>query len=156
MKILENLNERLCIYEEEGDINNEEEYRGATEQEIKDLEQYAGFKLPEDYIEFLKDSMNIAITSKDKGHPVIAFWDVENIMKQREWYSFLEEEEYKGTTLIIGDDIGDYFLMYQFGEEGFGLYCEDAGGGLNTKIAETLTELLVEGKGLDKCFDGFE
>lgn len=57
---------------------------------------------------------------------------------------------------MIGDDIGDYFLMYQNGEEGFGLYYGDAGSDESIKISETLIELLVEGKGLDKCFGGFE
>ena len=162
MEILKNLNEKLCIYDDsetyslgvDDVLNDQDRYRGATDEEIEELEKYAGFKLPEDYIQFLKEAMNVAITGKKNHFPIIAFLDVYNMLQYREWYPFLEE--YKDTKLIIGDDIGDYFLMYYYGEEGFGLYYGDAGADQHIYICASLTELLVEGKGLDKCFDGIE
>lgn len=161
MEILKNLNKKLCIYDDNcinikaNDIlENQGKYRGATSKEIEELEKYTKFKLPEDYIEFLKEAMNVAVTSKKRRHPVISFWDIENIIQQRDWYPFLEES--KEDVLVIGDDIGDYFLMYQNGVEGFGLYYGDAGSDESIKVSESISALLIEGEGLDKCFGGFE
>lgn len=73
MEVLKNLNKKLCIYDDDyigievGEVlKDQKRYRGATDKEIRELESYTKLKLPEDYIKFLKEAMNVAITSKKK------------------------------------------------------------------------------------------
>lgn len=54
-------------------------------------------------------------------------------------------------ALAIGDDGGGGLLLYQKGREGFGLYygrAADLDEAETVKIADSLSDLLVEGKGL--------
>lgn len=165
MNVLDNLNNRIRFYENNYNINEkkqEEYYSPVTDKEIKLLEEYAGFKLPNDYITFLKETnfkkkeagIALSFISNSGSQIIVALWNIKEIMEQRNWYPFLEE--YKGDMLIIGDDLGDSFFMYQNGQNGFGIYVEDAGAcvplGNAAKLSNTLTELLVEGKGLDNEF----
>ena len=53
---------------------------------------------------------------------------------------------------MIGNDLGDFVYYYAKGNEGFGLY-RDEGGSLcierAEKIADSLTDFLVKGVGID-------
>jgi len=56
---------------------------------------------------------------------------------------------------LIGDDVGDLMYFYGEGDEGFGIYKAEAGAldiSDSSKIADSLTDLLVNGVGLDILF----
>lgn len=55
-------------------------------------------------------------------------------------------------TWMIGDDVGDLIYFYGEGNGGFGIYRAEAGAldiNDSDKIADSLTEFLVEGVGID-------
>lgn len=103
-------------------------------------------------MDFLKEIMGVALVIDD--YPTFEFWCVADILNQKRDYPCLEEN--LPDSLVIGTDMGDFLFLYGHGKEGFGLYyvensCvtyEDA-----KKIANTLTEFLVDGVGFDGCFD---
>lgn len=56
---------------------------------------------------------------------------------------------------LIGNDLGDLLYFYGNGKDGFGLYVAEAGSLCfedADKIADTLTDFLVKGVGIDTAF----
>lgn len=151
MDILGNLNERLTV---SGKVcHGGEEY-------IKKAVDQSPIKLPDDYINLLKN------ISGDKN-PGIAF-QVDG--KGREFFIWSAElgydrittefddplyDDFTKCTWLIGDDVGDLMYFYGEGKEGFGIYITEAGDmdiNDSSKIADSLTDLLVNGVGLDILF----
>lgn len=150
MNIIENINERLSF------DNEDVSYGG--EQEIKQVLDQSPIKLPEDYIEFLKsisgaEANGVEFSVKDEGTLSIWIWDAKMALQQY--------EEYKGSRpmyehmidkiWVIGSDVGDLVFFYGEGNDGFGLYRAEGGslGFAADKIADTLTDFLVNGVGID-------
>ena len=62
------------------------------------------------------------------------------------------KENFISKVWFIGDDLGDMVYFYGYGNDGFGVYFVDAGSlGFEYayKIADTLTDFLVNGAGID-------
>lgn len=150
MDIIQNLNKRLKLSDET--IG----YRKATDEDIKKLKTYAKIELPDDYIEFLRQIMGVGCNGLGfiiDDSIEFEFWPVDQILYQRTDFPFLEEKLPNG--LIIGTDLGDNFLFYGQREEGIALYyVEDGCIGYEyaTKIADSLVEFMVNGVGIDLCF----
>lgn len=146
MGILQNLNSRINYYDKC------EHYEKATEDDIKALKDYSDIELPEDYLNFLREIMGVSFVIDD--YPTFEFWCVNDILNQRRDFPFIEKSLPK--SLVIGTDLGDFLFLYGHGKEGFGLYCVESSCASYEnakKIANSLTEFLVEGTGFDGCFD---
>ena len=62
------------------------------------------------------------------------------------------KENFISKVWFIGDDLGDIVYFYGFGNDGFGIYFVETGSlGFEyaSKIADTLTDFLVSGIGID-------
>lgn len=148
MNILENLNQRLVI--DDGQIC----YGG--EEDIKKVIDKAPIVLPDDYLEFLRNisgSGELGIVfSVDGDGDVIYIWDAQmTLLKWSEFY-IDATKEFMEHVWLIGDDLGDLVYFYGNGRAGNGLYRTSAGVMSFTcaeKIADSLTEFLVDGVGID-------
>lgn len=149
MNILDKLNERLAIVE--GKVcHGGEDY-------IKKILRESPVNLPDDYIEFLRSisgDKNVGIGFQvDKGGAMIFIWSAEVALEKRNRefnYSF--NKDFMNCTWMIGDDVGDLIYFYGEGKGGFGIYRAEAGAldiNDSDKIADSLTEFLVEGVGID-------
>lgn len=154
MDIMSNLNKRLTTVVDSGGVcPGGEEY-------IKKVMEQSPVKLPDDYIDFLRvisGDKNIGISFQVDG-------------KGREFFIWSAKFAYECVTIeydepvyenflkctwLIGDDVGENRYFYGEGNEGFGIYRTDAGemDPYNpVKIADSLTDLLVNGVGLDVLF----
>ena len=149
MDILKNLNHRLTITEGTACYGGEED--------IKELMEKSPIQLPEDYIEFLKsisggDDVGVSFQVDDTGHE-INIWNAGFAMEKLEEFYAPFLDDFLKNVWFIGDDLGDLVYCYGKGKEGFGLYCFDAGAlgyfEHADKIADTLTDFLVKGVGID-------
>ena len=64
----------------------------------------------------------------------------------------IPEDEFFDNAWMIGDDLGDFVYYYAEGKDGFGLYRDEAGIlciEKAEKIADSLTDFLVKGIGID-------
>ena len=156
MDILKNLNHRLTI-----DSDPLEIVPGG-EEDIKAVIEESPIQLPEDYLNFLH-----TISGNDKNgisflvdHDVdpdstlsISIWGASySLEKLDELSEAIPEDEFFEKAWMIGDDLGDFVYYYAEGKDGFGLYRDEAGilyiEGAE-KIADSLTDLLVNGVGID-------
>ena len=151
MDILKNLNHRLSLVEGAACYGGEED--------VKRVVSESPIQLPEDYTEFLKsisggDDGGVEFLVDDGGLEIV-IWDASMAMEKREEFSFPSSHDFMEKVWLIGDDLGDLVFCYGEGEEGFGIYRVSAGvlslSALDfaKKIADTLTDFLVEGVGID-------
>jgi len=154
MDIISNLNERLTIIDDgSGVCHGGEEY-------IKKVVEQSPVKLPDDYVDFLKvisGANNIGISFKvDGGVQEFFIWGAKFAYEcVNTEYSHPVYADFLSCTWLIGDDVGEFRYFYGEGAEGFGIYKTTAGEmdicGSN-KIADSLTDLLINGVGLDILF----
>lgn len=151
MDIIENINKRLSLADED--------FASGGEQAVAQLIEKSPIKLPEDYIEFLKsisgaENGGIELIVNDRGAS-IWIWDaqtaIQNYEDNKEFNASLNELWDK--IWLIGNDLGDLVFFYAEGKDGFGLYRKGLGSLVSIdgadKIADTLTDFLVNGTGID-------
>lgn len=151
MNIIENINERLSLADED--------YASGGEQAVAQLVEKSPIKLPEDYIEFLRkisgaESGGIEFIVDDRGAS-IWIWDaqmaIQNYEDNKEFNVY--NKDLLDKIWLIGNDLGDLVFFYGEGKDGFGLYREEMGSLVSVdgadKIADTLTDFLVNGTGID-------
>ncbi len=163
MNILANLNDRLRL------VDGHPSYGG--EYSIKQVMETSPIPLPEDYLDFLKsisgtagskeENLGIEIEVKVKDY-TLSLWLFSaqfSLEKYREYKVFSAPiyDDIIDQIWLIGNDLGDLLYFYGEGKNGFGLYVAD-GGSLSfesaDKIADTLTDFLVTGIGIDTAFFG--
>ena len=157
MNILKNLNKRLLL------IDGNPCYGG--EDLVKQVIETSPISLPQDYIEFLKEfsgdadslgiELKVSIPGDETGTRSLSFYSAQFALEKHEEYKVFSAplyDEIIDSIWLIGDDLGDLLYFYGEGNDGFGLYVSDAGA-LSfedaDKISSTLTELLVNGAGID-------
>lgn len=148
MDIIKNLNHRLSIVEGSACYGGEEN--------VKKVISESPIKLPEDYIEFLKNISNgddVGISFLvDDGEGEIVIWNASMALEKREEFYAPFLHDFMDKVWLIGDDLGDLVYFYGEGKDGFGLYRVGAGS-LSfvdaDKIADSLTDFLVKGVGID-------
>lgn len=148
MNILKNLNNRLST------VDGAACYGG--EEDVKKVISETPIHLPEDYIEFLKeisggDDVGISFLVDD-GEAEIAIWNASMALEKRDEFSAPYLQDFMEKTWLVGDDLGDLVYFYGEGKDGFGLY--RVGAGILSivdavKIADSLTDFLVKGVGID-------
>lgn len=160
MDILEHLNDKIQI------INGPPCYGG--EDIVRQLVETSPVPLPEDYIDFLKsisgetDDENVGLVfgiKKKDDIQLMQIYSAQQALKLRpeykEIYSFPDSNGIIDQIWLIGNDLGDLHFFYGKGEEGFGLYvAEDSAIYFENadKIADTLTDFLVNGIGFNTAF----
>lgn len=161
MYILNNLNENIQIVDGNPCYGGEDAVKQATET--------SPIPLPEDYIEFLKSISGETNDGQENPGPefevkvqdhLASLW----IFSAQQALEKYNEYKYDSAPIydhiidqiwLIGNDLGDLLYFYGKGKDGFGLYVAD-GGALYfedaDKIADTLTDFLVKGVGIDTAF----
>ncbi len=155
MDILKNLNQRLTL--------TDEEVIPGGEEDIKKVLSESKIQLPEDYIDFLRqisggDSQGVSF-QVDDGSQEIWIWSAGFALEKRDEFlaPFLGEasclDDVFQNAWFIGGDVGDLVYCYGKGKDGIGIYRTEEGSlwfdEKNDKIADTLTDLLVKGVGID-------
>ena len=149
MDVISNLNERLTI-SDHGVCHGGEEY-------IKKVVEQSPVKLPDDYIEFLRtisggENIGIAFEVEDEGMDIF-IWSAQVALEKRNRdFNYPFNKDFMECSWMVGDDLGGLVFFYGEGKDGFGLYRGSAGGldyNYADKIADSLTDFLVDGVGID-------
>lgn len=163
MNILENLNERLLL------IDGNPCYGG--EDIVRQVIETSPISLPEDYTEFLKEfsgeenfgvEIKVIIPDNEDSTLSLGFYSAQTALdkyKEYKEYSAPLYDDIIDKIWLVGDDVGDLLYFYGEGKDGFGLYVADAGAlSLEDadKIADTLTDLLVKGIGINTAIWNFD
>lgn len=126
-------------------IDNYESKSGLHE--INELINYFKVKIPDDYLEIIKEKTELEILVKGKKY--LRLWGADGCMEMNNAYSI---QKYIPDSLAIGDDECCNVLMYTEGTSGFGIYLASLSG-LDVNelhyIAESLYSFLVKGEGVD-------
>ena len=154
MDILKNLNHRLTL-DSKGVVPGGEE-------DIKEVIEESPIQLPEDYLNFLhtisgNEKNGISFLVDQDVDPdstlTIFIWSAGfSLEKLDELSEVIPDDEFWDNAWMIGDDVGDFIYYYAEGKEGFGLYRQEVGIFCieeADKIADSLTDLLVKGVGID-------
>lgn len=144
MSIIDNINEQLVF-------DKNEVYPGG-EEIIQKIVKRTPIQLPADYYEFLRcisgEGNRGAVVFVAKSG-LVAIWSAENAFGMQDEFSYLLEV-YNSKVWFIGNDVGDLIYFYGQGKDGFGIYrAEDCDLESADKIADTLTDFLVNGIGID-------
>lgn len=148
MDILKNISPRLSIVEGAACYGGEEE--------VKKVVSESPIQLPEEYIEFLKcisggDDVGISFLV-DNTRQEIFIWNAEMALQKRKEFRHPFYADFLEQVWLIGNDLGDLIYFYGKGRDGFGLYRDEASSMCfedAKKIADTLTDFLVNGVGID-------
>lgn len=164
MSIVENLNKRLEIIDGEPCQGGEDA--------VKQVIEASPVPLPQDYIEFLKEisgttdeqeecyGLELGAKAPDSAdneyEGSLWIFSAQAALNTHTEYKIDSAPLYDDIIdkiWLIGNDLGDLLYFYCKGKDGFGIYREEAGSlvDLNQaeKIADTLTDFLVGGTGID-------
>lgn len=119
----------------------------SEEKEIEQLIKYAKIKIPDDYLEVIRDRTEIEINIHDEKY--LRIWGANGCMEMNEAYYI---QKYIPNSLAIGDDEDGNAILYANGKNGFGVYAvafNDLDEEEMRFIAKSLRELLVYEKGIE-------
>jgi len=149
MDIIANINQRLSFDEDSICLGGEDK--------IEKVMNESPFKLPDDYIEFLRtisggENTGIAFEVEDEGMDIF-IWSAQVALEKRNRdFNYPFNKDFMECSWMVGDDLGGLVFFYGEGKDGFGLYRGSAGGldyNYADKIADSLTDFLVDGVGID-------
>lgn len=135
---------------------------GATDAEIEQLKEFSDIELPQDYIEFLKEQGSEDDIEYVLPNGLLVLWDTQTVLAQKKMYDYKFDGYFENSfpdnskILLIGNDLGDLILFYGYGKDGFGIYFDEFASmcyETAVKVSNTITELLIDGIGVDICFD---
>ena len=148
MNIIENINKKLVF--------DEDEIYAGGENDIEEIIRVSPVPLPKDYIEFLKqvsgeDSYGPEFEVEGEGLS-IWIWSAKMALEKLEEFNQPFNQKFITKAWLFGNDLGDLVYFFGTGRDGFGLY-RTSEGWLDfenaEKIADTLTDFLVNGVGID-------
>ena len=149
MDIIANINQRLSF--------DRDRVCYGGEDKIKKVLNESPVKLPNDYIEFLRtisggENVGVTFEVEEEGLDIY-IWSAEVALEKRNReFNYPFNKKFLECSWLVGDDLGDLVYFYGEGNEGFGLYRGSVGGldyNYADKIANSLTEFLVNGVGID-------
>ena len=161
MNILDHLNEKIQL------VDGAPCYGG--EDAVKQVVATSPISLPEDYLAFLRSISGAAddedenagvefeVTVKDDA---LSLWIFSAQFALEKYAEYKEDAAPLYDDIIdkiwpVGNDLGDLLYFYGEGKDGFGLYVAEEGALFlesADKIADTLTDFLVKGTGIDTAF----
>lgn len=148
MDIFANINQRLFF--------KKDSICPGGDDKIEKVIRESPIDLPEDYIDFLKkisggETTGVAFEVEDEGLDIF-IWSAQVTLDKRDELSYPFNKDFMECSWMIGDDLGGLVYFYGEGQNGFGLYRGSAGGlsyDYADKIADSLTDFLVNGVGID-------
>lgn len=148
MNIIENINERLAF--------DKDEICAGGEKDIEEIIRISPIPLPEDYIDFLKQTSGEDSYGPefivDDDEASIWIWSANMALEKLSELNQPSNQEFFSNAWLFGNDLGDLVYFFGTGKDGFGLYRTSAGR-LSVqsaeKISDTLTDFLVNGVGID-------
>ncbi|MDE7207439.1 MAG: SMI1/KNR4 family protein [Lachnospiraceae bacterium] len=148
MNIIENINERLAF--------DKDEICAGGEKDIEEIIRISPIPLPEDYIDFLKQTSGEDSYGPefivDDDEASIWIWSANMALEKLSELNQPSNQAFFGNAWLFGNDLGDLVYFFGTGKDGFGLYRTSAGR-LSVqsaeKISDTLTDFLVNGVGID-------
>ena len=118
------------------------------EDEIDELIKFASIKIPQEYLEIIREKTEIEISVRNQRY--IRIWGADGCIELNEAYFI---QKYIPNSLAIGDDEGGNAIIYAEGKNGFGVYAvsfSDLDADEIIFIAKSLKEILVFAKGIEK------
>lgn len=119
----------------------------SREDEITALKNFSPIKVPKDYLDLIREMTRVQICLDDDKY--LRIWGADACIEKNDLFSI---QKYMPKSLAIGDDEGEYALLYAYGRQGFGLYAvafNDPGVDEMVYISKSLEEMLVSGVGID-------
>lgn len=148
MNIIEHINERLAF--------DKDEICAGGEKDIEEIIRISPIPLPEDYIDFLKQTSGEDSYGPefivDDDEASIWIWSANMALEKLSELNQPSNQAFFSNAWLFGNDLGDLVYFFGNGKDGFGLYRTSAGR-LSVqsaeKISDTLTDFLVNGVGID-------
>ncbi len=141
MHFFDEVNKKYKVFEF-GEVSNVDS--------IMKLKDFSPIQIPEEYFEIITERKEIEINIRDIDY--IRIWSADNSIEMNNGYDI---QKYIPNSIAIGDDEGEYILLYANGKQGFGLYIVEFGN-LDAEemkyISKSLKDLLLKGIGTDILF----
>jgi len=138
MSILENLNEN---------INVKVADKASSELIIKEMLTKTPIKLPDEFIEIIREKSEIEISIN--GDKILRIWGASGCIEMNDAYNI---QKYLPFSWAIGDDEGGYAIVYAKDEDGIGVYAlsfSDLDDNEKIFISPSLSDFLTKGIGVD-------
>lgn len=120
----------------------------SSENEIDELIRFSSIKIPNEYLELIREQTEIEINIQNQKY--IRIWGANGCIEMNEAYFI---QKYIPNSLAIGDDEDGNAIIYAEGKNGFGVYVvafNDLDVDEMIFISESLKEILLNAKGIDK------
>lgn len=119
----------------------------SNNEEVKKLIEFSKIKIPEDFLEVIRELTEIEINVDEKKY--IRIWGADGCIEMNDAYNIQENIP---DSLAIADDEGGNALIYTTGEKGFGLYViafNDLDVDELQYVASSLSDLMINNVGID-------
>lgn len=119
----------------------------SNDEEVKKLIEFSKIKIPEDFLEVIRELTEIEINVDEKKY--IRIWGADGCIEMNDEYNIQENIP---DSLAIADDEGGNALIYTTGEKGFGLYViafNDLDVDELQYVASSLSDLMINNVGID-------
>ena len=123
----------------------------SEENEIDELIKFASIKVPNEYLELIREQTELEISIRNQKY--IRIWGANGCIEMNEAYFI---QKYIPSSLAIGDDEDGNAIIYAEGKNGFGVYAvafNDLDVDEMIFVSETLKEILVFAKGIEKLIE---
>lgn len=120
----------------------------STENEITELIRGATIKIPNEYLELIREKTELEINIRNQKY--IRLWGAKGCIEMNEVYFI---QNYIPNSLAIGDDEDGNAILYADGKNGFGVYIvafNDLDVDEMIFISESLKDMLVGAKGVER------
>lgn len=123
----------------------------SRENEIDNLIKFASIKVPDEYLQLIREQTEIEISVENQKY--IRIWGATGCIEMNEAYFI---QKYIPSSLAIGDDEDGNAIIYAKGKDGFGVYVvafNDLDVDEMIFIAQSLKEMLISAKGIEKLIE---
>lgn len=123
----------------------------SKENQIDELIRFSSIKVPNEYLELIKEQTELEINIQNKKY--IRIWGADGCIEMNESYLI---QKYIPTSLAIGDDEDGNAIIYAKGKNGFGVYAvafNDLDVNEMIFISKSLKEILIFANGVEKLIN---
>ncbi len=142
----------MCIIKElNKDFRIDASCDASKESEIYELLKFSSIKIPNEYLELIRERTEIEINIQNKKY--IRIWGANGCIEMNEAYFI---QKYVPNSLAIGDDEDGNTIIYAEGKNGFGVYAvafNDLDINEMIFISKSLKEILIFAKGIQTLIE---
>lgn len=123
----------------------------SEEDEINELIKFASIKVPNEYLDIIRERTELEISIRNQKY--IRIWGADGCIELNEAYFI---QKYIPNSLAIGDDEDGNAIIYAEGKNGFGVYAvafNDLDVDEMIFISESLKEILIFATGIEKLIE---